>query len=189
MCYNTIMFDFKDFDQKINDIKDWLASEFKSVQTGRATPVVLDNVYVEAYGSTMQLSHLASITLEDAKTLRVMPYDKSGIRDMEKAINDANLGLSVVSDSDGLRVIFPMLTTERRQQYVKIIKDKMEEARVRLKSAREDVKKKIEQGGKDSEYGKDEEKRLLDNMQSKVDSANGDFETLFNTKEKDILGE
>jgi ribosome recycling factor len=82
-----------------------------------------------------------------------------------------------------------MLTTERRQQYVKIIKDKMEEARVRLKSAREDVKKKIEQGGKDSEYGKDEEKRLLDNMQSKVDSANGDFEALFNTKEKDILGE
>ncbi len=182
------MFDFKDFDQKIIDIKDWLASEFRSIQTGQATPVVLDNVYVLAYGSSMQLAHLASITIEDAKTLRVIPYDKSQVKDIEQAINEADLGLSVVSDSDGLRVIFPMLTTERRQQYVKIIKDKMEEARVRLKSAREDVKKKIEQGGKDGEYGKDDEKRMLENMQSKVDGANGDFESLFNAKEKDILG-
>ena len=183
------MFDFKDFNQKILDIVDWLGGEFKSVQTGRATPVVLDNVYVEAYGSTMQLPHLASVTLEDAKTLRVSPYDKSGIRDMEKAINDANLGLSVSSDSDGLRVIFPMLTTERRQQYVKIIKDKLEEARVRMKSAREDVKRKIENGKKEGEYGQDDEKRYLDALQAKIDKANSEFEVLFNAKEKDILGE
>lgn len=183
------MFEFKDFDQKISDIKDWLASEFKSVQTGRATPVVLDNVYIEAYGSTMQLSHLASVTLEDAKTLRVSPYDKGGIGGMEKAINDANLGLSVSSDSDGLRVIFPMLTTERRQQYVKIIKERLEEARVRMKSAREDVKRKIENGKKEGDYGQDEEKRYLDSLQSKIDNTNSEFEVLFNAKEKDILGE
>lgn len=183
------MFDFKDFDKKIGDIVEWLQGEFKSVQTGRATPVVLDNVYVEAYGSTMQLSHLASVTLEDAKTLRVSPYDKGGIRDMEKAINDANLGLSVSSDSDGLRVIFPMLTTERRQQYVKIIKEKLEEARIRVKSAREDIKRKIEAGSKDGSYGQDEEKRYLESLQAKVDAANNEFETLFNAKEKDILGE
>lgn len=183
------MYNFNNLDKKIEDIKSWLASEMKSIQTGRATPVVLDNVYVSAYGSMMQLSHLASVNIEDSKTLLVSPFDKSIMKDIEQAINDANLGLSVSSGSEGLRVNFPSLTTERRTQYVKIVKDKLEEARVRARSAREEVKKEIEKGGKDSLYGKDEEKRLLDTMQSKIDGANSLFEKMFTEKESEVMGE
>ncbi len=183
MSYN-----FTNFDTKIEAATDWLGSEFRAVQTGRATPMVLDNINVEAYGSWMNISHVAAISIEDARTLRVSPYDKAVIRDIEKAVNDADLGLSVSSDSDGLRIHFPLLTTERRVQYVKIIKDRLEEARIRVRAAREEAKREIEDGAKASEYGEDEKKRYLDSLQNKVDGANSTLESHFTNKEKEVMG-
>ena len=182
------MYNFKTFDEKIENCVSWLQAEMRSVQTGRATPSVLDSVYVQVYGSAMQISHLASINVEDSKTLLIVPFDKSVIKDMEQAINDANTGLSISSGTDGLRAHFPSLTTERRTQYVKIIKDKLEEARIRVRSAREDAKKEIESGGKNGEYGKDDEKRMLDTLQEKVDTANNTLENKFSEKEIEIMG-
>ena len=138
------MYNFQNFDSKIADSVERLASDLRSIQTGRATPMVLDNVMIDAYGSKMLVSHLASVGIEDAKTLRVTPFDKSVLKDLEQGINNANLGLSVASDSDGLRVIFPMLTTERRVQYVKLAKERYEDAKVKIKLSREDSKKDIE---------------------------------------------
>jgi ribosome recycling factor len=183
MSYN-----FTNFDTKIEAATDWLAGEFRAVQTGRATPMVLDNINVEAYGSWMNISHVAAISIEDAKTLRVSPYDKSVIRDVEKAVNEADLGLSVSSDSDGLRINFPMLTTERRVQYVKIIKDRLEEGRIRVRAAREEAKREIEDGAKAGEYGEDEKKRYMDSLQAKVDTANNMLESQFANKEKEVMG-
>lgn len=182
------MYNFQELDNKLKDSKERLGVELKSIQTGRATPLVLDNVQVEAYGSRMQISHLASINIEDAKTLRVAPFDKSVLKDLEKSINDANLGLSVVSDSDGLRVIFPVLTTERRTQYVKLAKEKFEDVRIRIRGVREEAKKDIESKGKAGEFGDDDKKRLLDTLQNKIDSINGECEELFNKKEEEIMG-
>ena len=100
---------------KVGEIVDWLAKEFSSVRTGKASPVLLDNVMVENYGSTSPVKFISSISVEDAKTLRITPWDKAAVPAIEKAIAAANLGLSTAPDQTGIRVIFPDLTSERRQ--------------------------------------------------------------------------
>jgi ribosome recycling factor len=108
---------------------------------------------------------------------------------VEKAINEADIGVSVASDSDGLRVHFPSLTTETRTKLVKILKDRLEDARVRVRSLREDVNKDIDKRSKDGEYGEDEKKRYRDEMQKMVDEANAELESIFNKKEVEVMGE
>jgi ribosome recycling factor len=183
------MYTFNNFDNEIKSAMERFSTEMKSIQTGRATPMVLDNVYINAYGSKMQLAHVASVNLEDAKTLLVTPYDKSVMKDLEQGINDANLGLSVAAGSEGLRVIFPMLTTERRAQYVKIVKEKLEDVRVKIRGIREETKKDIETKSKEGDYGEDDKKRFLDALQEKVDYANNEAENAFKNKESDIMGD
>ncbi|MDQ5957220.1 MAG: ribosome recycling factor [Patescibacteria group bacterium] len=181
------MYNFNELNTRIKEATDYFLQDLKSIQTGRATPMVLDNVLVVAYGSLMNISHLASVSIEDAKTLRISPFDKSVSKDMEKAINDANLGLSVASDGEGLRVIFPSLTTERRQQYVRLAKDKLEDVRIKIRAAREDSKRDIEQKGKNGEFGEDDRKRMLEDLQDKIDQANSLCEGYFTKKEEEIL--
>jgi len=182
-------FDFRKFETEKDKIVEYLQSEYRAIQTGRASPQVLDLVSIEMYGSKMAVPHVASVNIEDAKTLRVSPYDKNIISDLEKAINAANLGVSVASDGEGLRVFFPQLTTESRQNLVKIIKDKLEEARVKIRSVREENKKNIEKIGKEGEIGQDEMERYLEELQNLVDLANKKLEQIFLNKEKEILGE
>jgi ribosome recycling factor len=108
---------------------------------------------------------------------------------MEKAINDADLGLSVSSDDQGLRVHFPALTTETRQKLVKLLKDRLEEARIRVRGLREEVNKDIDSRAKEGEYGEDDQHRYREEMQKLVDSANAELEGLFDKKEKEVMGE
>jgi ribosome recycling factor len=184
MAYN-----FAETEKKKADILEWLAGEYRSIQTGRATPQVLDLVHIDMYGTRTQVAHAASITLEDPRTIRVSPWDKNIIRDIEKAINEADLGLSVSSDDAGLRVHFPSLTTETRQKLVKLLKDRLEDARVRVRALREDVNKDIDAKSKGGEYGEDDRLRYREEMQKIVDSANAEFEVLFSKKEKEVMGE
>lgn len=184
MAYN-----FTEAEKKKNTIVEWLESEFRSVQTGRATPQVLDLVHVDLYGTRTPLGHTGSINIEDPRTLRVSPWDKTLIGSMEKAINEADLGLSVSSDDQGLRVHFPALTTETRQKLVKLLKDRLEDARVRVRSLREDTNKDIDARAKEGEYGEDEQHRYRDEMQKLVDSANAELEALFTAKEREVMGE
>ncbi len=184
MSYN-----FTETEKKKADILEWLAAEYRSVQTGRATPQVLDLVHIDMYGTRTQVAHAASVTIEDPRTIRVSPWDKNIIRDIEKAINDADLGLSVSSDDAGLRVNFPALTTETRQKLVKLLKDRLEDARVRVRSLREDTNKDIDAKSKAGEYGEDDRMRHREELQKIVDLANAEFEALFEKKEKEIMGE
>lgn len=184
MAYN-----FSEVEKKKSDITDWLSSEYRSIQTGRATPQVLDLVHIDLYGARTPIAHTGSINIEDPRTLRVSPWDKTIIGQMEKAINDADLGLSVSSDDQGLRVHFPSLTTETRQKLVKLLKDRLEDARIRVRSLREETNKDIDARGKEGEYGEDERVRYRDEMQRIVDAANGELEALFSKKEKEIMGE
>lgn len=170
-------------------ILEWLAGEYRSIQTGRATPQVLDLVHIDMYGSRTPVAHAASVTIEDPRTIRVSPWDKMIIRDIEKAINEADLGLSVSSDDQGLRVNFPALTTETRQKLVKLLKERLEEARVRVRSLREDTNKDIDARSKAGEYGEDDRMHYREEMQKLVDLANAELEALFEKKEKEVLGE
>lgn len=182
-------YDFSQVTAQKNTIVEWLKAEYRSIQTGRATPQVLDLVHIDMYGARTQIAHAGSVTIEDPRTIRVAPWDKSVISLMEKAINEADLGLSVSSDGEGLRVHFPSLTTETRGKLVKLLKDRLEDARVRVRSLREETNKNIDTREKDGEYGEDDKRAYRDDMQKIVNDANQELEDLFAKKEKEVMGE
>lgn len=182
-------YSFTKFNQEKDDILKWLAGEYRSIQTGRATPQVLDLVHVDIYGTRTAIAHAASVNVEDPKTLRVSPWDKTIISDIERAINEADLGLSVSSDGAGLRVHFPALTTETRQKMVKLLKDRLEDSRVKIRSLREETNKDIDARAKEGEFGEDERMRYREETQKHVDLANAEVEAMFERKEKEVMGE
>lgn len=183
------MYNFNEVKENKDKIISWLDGEYRSIQTGRATPQVLDLVHIDMYGARTQIAHAASVNIEDPRTLRVSPWDKTILGSMEKAINDADLGLSVSSDSEGLRVHFPALTTETRQKLVKLLKDRLEDARIKVRSLREETNKDIDARAKAGEYGEDEQHRFREEMQKIVDGANAELESHFEHKEKEVMGE
>ncbi|MBP9765734.1 MAG: ribosome recycling factor [Candidatus Pacebacteria bacterium] len=181
-------YDFKKFKEDKDKITDYLSSEYKSIQTGAASPQVLDLITVDSYGAKMNITHVASVSIESSANLLVNPYDKNLSKEIERAINEADLGLSVSTDSSGLRVYFPKPTTESRQKMVKVIRERLEEARVKIRGIREENKKEIEAACKEGEFGKDEESRYLEELQNLVSSSNFELESIYSKKEKDILG-
>lgn len=181
------MHNFNHFNQRIAEIEEWLKKELSSVRTGRASMAILDAVSVDSYGSRMHINQLAGITIEDPRTIRVVPWDMSQIKSIEKAIQDSNLGLSVSVDERGLRIIFPELTSERRASLAKIAKQKHEEARISLRKEREGEWDEIQQKEKSGAIAEDDKFRLKDDMQKKVDDANAKLDEIALRKEKEIM--
>ncbi|OGZ03742.1 MAG: ribosome recycling factor [Candidatus Lloydbacteria bacterium RIFCSPHIGHO2_01_FULL_41_20] len=181
-------YDFSKFKKEITDAEEWLKREYASFNTGRATSVVLDNVVIEVYGSRMPISHIATIATEDARTLKIVPWDKTQIKDIEKAMMIANLGLSVSVDDTGIRVSFPQLTTERRIGLIKILKDKLEEARVSVRGEREKVWNDIQEKERDGKIPEDEKFKGKEELQKIMDDAHKKLEAIFEKKEKEVMG-
>jgi len=179
-------YDFKTFDGKVVAAKEWLVREYRGLRTGRASPAILDSVSVSAYGSMMPLKQLATIGVEDARTLRVQPFDVSTLKDVERAISAEDLGVGTASDGVVVRVTFPELTAERRVQLVKLAKAKLEEARATMRVARDEAWKEIQTQEKESILTEDDKFRLKDELQKKVDAANGDLEKSFENKENEM---
>jgi len=180
-------YDFSLLNVKIKEIEEWLSREFSTVRTGRATPAILDNVKVDSYGAKVAINHVAGITVEDARSLRVTPWDRAHIKEIEKSIQAEDLGLSVTIDDSGLRVIFPELTAERREQLKKLVGNKHEEAKISLKRAREETWNDIQKKEKGGELSEDEKFRLKDEMQKIIDETNKRFNEMEERKEKEIL--
>ena len=180
------MFNFGELKEKIKGIEEWLTKELSVIRTGRATPLILDFVEVEAYGTKMSIKELANIVLEDSKTVRVEPWDTTVGKNIEKAISISDLGLSLSPFEKGLRVIFPDLTAERREQFIKVLKTKLEEARVSLRSLRDKTWKMIEDKERNGGMGEDDKFRLKEDMQKIIDESNKKLEELADRKEKEI---
>ena len=180
------MYNFNQTKEEIKKTEEWLKSEFGGIRTGRATPAVLDSVRVEAYGSEVPINQVAGISVEDARMIRITPWDMSQAKAIEKGIQIADIGLSVTVDDKGLRVVFPELTTERRGMFVKLAKQKLEEARVAVRSVREKSLKEMEKKEKDGEISEDGKFRLKAEVQKLIDEAGSTFESLFTKKEKEI---
>ena len=181
-------YDFKPFDKRIAEILDRLGKELSGVRTGRASLAILDGVVVESYGTRMQLNQVANMSVEDARTIRIAPWDMSQAKEIEKALAAANLGLSVGADEKGVRVFFPELTSERRVSLMKIAKEKVEASRASLRSARDDVWSDIQKGEREGTIPEDDKFRFKDEMQKKVDAANQQFDDALGRKEKEIQG-
>jgi ribosome recycling factor len=176
-----------EFQKALTEHRDWLSRELASIRTGRAAPSILDVVRVESYGSMAELGHVAAVSIEDPKTIRVSPWDTSMVKAIEKAITEADLGVSLASDGKGLRVIFPELTTERRQLFVKSAKERLEQARIAVRQERQKAIDDAQSARKAGEIGEDDEKRQKDEIQKAVDEANAALEALFQKKEAEIL--
>lgn len=180
------MYDFEPFTQKTQGVLEWLQKEYRGLRTGRAAPALVDGITVESYGTRMPLNQIANIGVEDARTLRVTPWDASQVKDVEKAITSANLGVGVSSDEKSVRVTFPELTAERRESLIKLAKEKLEEARQSIRSAREEMWSDIQSKEKEGELTEDEKFRYKDELQNRVDKANKELDDLFQKKETEI---
>jgi ribosome recycling factor len=192
-----MQYNFSNFKTELKKIEEFLSKEYTQLNIGRASPMVLDGVSVESYGSFVPLKNVASVSIEDPKTLRVAPWDKSQIKSIEKAIVGSNLGLSVATDDQGIRVIFPQLTTETRQTLVKVLKEKLEESRITVRREREivlsDIEAKASPVGsrpreKEGKMTEDEMFRGKEELQKIITETNGNLEAIFEKKEKEVMG-
>lgn len=177
------MYNLEPFKQEAKQAEEWLGKEFGQLHTGRAAPVLLDGIQVESYGSYQPLKNVASVSIEDPKTLRIVPWDKGQIKDIERTLYAANLGFSIVVDDGGIRVIIPALTTESREKLAKIAKERLEDARITVRKAREAMLDAL----KGMDLPEDTHKRAKDEVQKLVDGANTNLETLFKKKEAEIM--
>lgn len=181
-------YDFNPFKKQIISTEEWLKKEFQQIRTGQASPAVLDVVKVDVYGAPMGLKEVASVMIEGARTLRVTPWDKAQVKEIEKAIAVSNLGLSVVVDDQGLRVNFPELTSDRRAQIAKMAKEKLEDAKKQLRQHRDVVIKDLDAREKSGAMGKDDVFRGKKDAQKLVDDCNKKLESEYEKKEKELIG-
>ena len=183
-----MQYNFLNFKIGLKKTEEFLGKEYSQLSTGRASVMVLDGVSVETYGTYQPIKKVASISVEDPKTLRIAPWDKNQVKAIEKAIAIADLGLSVATDEAGLRVIFPQLTTETRQKLVKVLKEKLEESRIVVRRERETVVSDMEAKEKESKMTEDEIFRAKEELQKIINETNGSLETIFEKKEREVMG-
>ncbi len=162
----------------IADAKDKMAkavdhtrSEFAGLRTGRATPALVENLRVEVYGSETPLKQLAGFSVPEARMLVIQPYDKSTLKDIEKAIQNSDLGINPSNDGAIIRLAFPPLTQDRRKELVKIAKQKAEEGKVTVRNVRRDVRKELESLQKEGDLTTDD----LERAEKDLDKVTADF--------------
>ena len=169
-----------------SETKEWLINELAKVRTGRAAPSFLDGIKVDSYGSLMPLNQVGSVHSEDAKTLRVAPWDTSMIAAIDKVIMSADLGVSTSSDEKGVRVHFPDLTAETREKIAKSAKQKHEEARIALRGIRDEYRSTVQEDQKSGELSEDEAKKLLEKIDKETSSYNTEFDKLYQEKYNEL---
>lgn len=171
---------------KLQEAKDWLNKEYAGIRTGQANPALLDSVRVESYGALIQLNQIGSVGVEDARTLRISPWDAGQSAAIERAIREADLGVSIVTDSSGLRVIFPELTVERRAQLLKLAKSKLEDSRITVRAIRDEEMKVIDKSEKNGDISEDEKFSQKEKVQSAVDETNRELDRIYAHKEQEL---
>lgn len=178
--------EFPTFKKRIEEVERWLGEEFATIRTGQATPALLDGIKVESYGTLVPLNQVASVGVEDARTIRITPWDAGMVKEIEKAIAESDLGVGVGSDEKGVRVTFPELTSERREQLLKLAKAKHEDARVSVRAARDEEVRDLEEKEKKGEVSEDEKFTGKDKLQKEVDAVNKRLEDMLKRKEEEI---
>lgn len=179
-------YDFKILKDKVKGVEEWLKKEYMGLRTGVASPAILDGVQVEVYSSRMPINQMANIGIEDARVIRITPWDKSQSKAIEKAITVANLGVSVGIDDKGVRIFFPELTGERRALLIKTAKMKLEDSKSNIRGFRDEVWNDIQAKEKEGDITEDDKFRNKNDMQKIVDDGNAVLETMYVKKEKEI---
>ena len=164
-----------------------LKNELQKIRTGRAHPGILDQVHVEYYGSMVPLSQVANLSLLDARTISVQPWEKGMASKIEKAIRESDLGLNPASQGDLIRVPMPALTEERRKELTKVARGEGEDAKVAVRNLRRDANEHLKKLLKDKTITEDDERRAQDDIQKLTDRTIADIDKTVQSKEADIL--
>ncbi|MFA5124496.1 MAG: ribosome recycling factor [Patescibacteria group bacterium] len=168
-------------------VVDHFKTELGQLKTGRANPAILDGVRVQNYGTLMPLNQVASVTIGDSRSLLIQPWDKSIVKDIEKAILESNLNLSPSNEGERIRISLPVMTEETRRDTVKLLHQKAEQAKITIRLERDQVKGKIEAAEEDKEFGEDERFRLLEELDKTVGKYNEEVKGLVEKKEEEIM--
>ena len=177
----------KNTDQKMQKSLDALKHDLAKVRTGRAHTGILDHVQVDYYGSHVPIGQVANVTLIDARTIGVQPWEKPMIVKVEKAIRDSDLGLNPATQGDLIRVPMPMLTEERRKELIKVVKHEGENAKVAVRNLRRDAIAHLKDALKKHELSEDDERRAQDDVQKLTDKYVAEVDKMLAEKEKDLM--
>jgi ribosome recycling factor len=177
----------KTADQKMHKSIETLKADLAKVRTGRAHTGILDHIQVDYYGSPTQLSQVANVTLLDARTIGVQPWEKKMVSVVEKAIRESDLGLNPSTQGDMIRVPTPPLTEERRKEIVKVVKGEGEDAKVAIRNIRRDANEALKKLLKEKACSEDDERRAQDDVQKLTDKFVAEVDKLIAEKEKELL--
>lgn len=177
----------KNTDQKMQKSIEALKADLAKVRTGRAHPGILDHIHVEYYGNPTMLTQVANVTLIDARTIGVQPFEKKMVAVIEKAIRESDLGLNPSTQGDIIRVPTPALTEDRRKEMVKLVKNEAEDAKIALRNIRREANEALKKLLKDKSCSEDDERRAQDEIQKLTDKGVADVEKLVTEKEKEVL--
>ena len=164
-----------------------LKHDLQKIRTGRAHPGILDQVHVDYYGSSVPISQVANVSLLDARTISVQPWEKGMGPKIEKAIRESDLGLNPAAQGDLLRVPMPALTEERRKELTKVVRHEGEEAKVAVRNLRRDANEHLKKMLKDKQTNEDEERRAQDDVQKLTDRTVAEIDKLVHAKEAEVL--
>jgi len=177
----------KNAEQKMNSSLEALKNNLAKVRTGRANPQLLDTVHVDYYGSMLPLSQVANLTLLDARTIGVAPWEKSMGAKIEKAIRESDLGLNPASQGDLIRVPIPAMTEERRREMTKVVRTEGEHSKVAVRNLRRDANEAVKKLVKDKLASEDDERRSQDEIQKLTDRMIAEIDKLVAGKEQDLM--
>lgn len=177
----------KSAQERMSKSQETLRADLAKVRTGRAHTGILDHVQVEYYGNPTPINQLANLTLVDARTIGVQPFEKKMAAAIEKAIRDADLGLNPSSQGDQIRVPTPPLTEERRKEMVKLVKSEAEDAKIAVRNIRRDANESLKKLVKDKDISEDDERRASDEVQKLTDKFIADIDKMVVEKEKEVL--
>lgn len=177
----------KNAEQKMQKSIETLRADLAKVRTGRAHTGILDHIHVDYYGTPTQLTQVANVTLIDARTIGVQPWEKKMVAVVEKAIRESDLGLNPSTQGDMIRVPTPPLTEERRKEIVKVVKGEGEDSKVAIRNIRRDANEALKKLLKDKACSEDEERRAQDDVQKLTDRFVAEVDRLIAEKEKELL--
>ncbi|MEE1153789.1 MAG: ribosome recycling factor [Acutalibacteraceae bacterium] len=177
----------KKAEERMNKRIDHLNTEFAAIRAGRANPAVLDKVVVDYYGAPTPVNQLAAVSVTEARTLMIQPWDASVLTPIERAIQMSDIGINPQNDGKSLRLIFPPLTEERRKDLVKDVKELAEEAKVGVRNVRRDTVDKFKAMKKDGEITEDDLKQAEKKTQDLTDKAVKEIDALADKKQKEIM--
>jgi len=181
---DEILFEAEDKMEKAIDVA---RDDFGDIRSGRANSGMFEKIQVEYYGAMTPLQQLASITIPEARTVLIQPFDRSSMDSVEKALRDSDLGVNPSNDGVVIRVVLPTLTEERRREYVRLAKSKAEDARVSVRSIRRKGKEDLDKLSKDGEVGEDAAKRAQEQLDGMTKKSTDTIDALLTSKEKELL--